>query len=100
MGADGHIDIYDYEKIVAEIGEVALEKLTDSTVYIQELQGKKYLTLYHGDNLYHRGDDWSDRFGYCNENSKNESWYIPKEEFERLWGIIYKHYITSWEIWT
>ena len=100
MGADGHVFIYDYDKIAEEVGEEAIQKLTNSVVYIHELSGKRYLTEYHGDNMYFCGSDWSDCFGWCSDHDKTQDWYISKEEFEYAWSIVRKHEITEWEVWT
>ena len=95
MGADGHIQIFNYDKVVDLIGEDTLEKLIDSAFYIQELEGKKYLTKYHGDYFEFDSSDWSDKYGWMKDGVP-----FTKKEFDDIWSKIFTCRITSWEVWT
>ena len=57
MGADGHIDIYDYEKIVKQFGEEKIKEFLVETIntYIREIFDHKVITGYYGDNII---DSW------------------------------------------
>lgn len=94
MGADGHIIIYDLEQILTEMTRAELDKLLGSQVYMQEMRGKQYLTVYFGDNLCYNAESYKDQWGWCKEPD------ITAEEWDRLWGIVNKHRITEWEVWT
>ena len=97
MGADGHITIYNYEKIKAELGEEPINRVLSSTIYLQEMERRKYLTVYHGDNLYEDDTDWDERFAYTKPDSP---YYVDKEKWESWWKTIRNHRITDWEVWT
>lgn len=82
MGADGHIYIYDLEKLEKILGK---KFETDSAhIYIHDFQGKKVVTQYYGDNL-----SWCD----CLVCGK------PDCE-EKHDDLIQQAFITHWEIWT
>ena len=97
MGADGHVMIYDLEKIKTELSDEEIKPLLNSMVYIQEMQGRKYLTLYYGDNLYFDGASWQDMM---RTDYKEYDWYVTRDEWERRWGIIRKYLLAEWEVWT
>lgn len=96
MGADGHIDIYDLDKILTELSEKEVKEICDSTVYIQKFENRNLLTFYWGDNIYHDGYSWSDKFSGC----ENSDFFVNKDEFDRRMKVILKNRITSWEVWT
>lgn len=54
MGADGGITIYDYDKFTSGTSKQDKTLFENhalaSNVYVQDLQGKEYLTVYHGGN--------------------------------------------------
>lgn len=122
MGADGHIAIYDYSKLEETYDKETLDSffshMFSSTMYIQELSGKKYITRYWGDNI-----DYSDMYDivhicYDIETDKmdQESWAYDTSsgnyfmgsctvETRRAFKSIITFMenearITNWEVWT
>lgn len=96
MGADGHIVIYDLDKIRKELSQEEIDPLLNSVVYIQKMEGRGYLTEYWGDNLYFDGSSHNDQMaGY-----EKCDWFIAAEEWNRRWAIIRKYELAKWEVWT
>ena len=121
MGADGHIQIYDLDKIEDEFDEEVVTSFFDhfgsSVMYRQQLRGKKYLTRYWGDNLY--SDDMYSVVRVCYDpktdtfNTKNYNYdsyagdYFMKLSKEQRTQFVYmiefieeRCRLTDWEVWT
>ncbi len=92
MGADGHVGIYDLKKIKEKVTEKELEYIRCSMVYEHELEGRQYLTVYHGDNIYSDAQDYDDMI-----YGKSE---MTREQWDDIWKRIRECKITSWEVWT
>lgn len=121
MGADGHVTIYDYSKLLDKYDEETVDSFvghfSGSKMYVQTLDNKAYITRYHGDNL-----DYSDLYDVV------EDCYIPEEDKFNIKSWSYSSYeaeyfmkldkeqrknfyemiqfmekearMTSWEVWT
>lgn len=89
MGADGHINIYDYKKAKELIGD-DVDKLFSSLVYKQELNGIEYITCYWGDNIFVYYEDYEEqgRYGFT------------KERWQEVWKFMEHCRVASWEVWT
>ena len=95
MGADGHITIFDYDKIEKQFGIKKTEEFLTVTIpsatYKQEIFGRKIITRYNGDNFFaywEDKDEWYDSF-----LSKDEI----REMIKWCWD---NAYIDKWEVWT
>jgi hypothetical protein len=121
MGADGHIRIYDLEKIEKEFGKEVVNSFFDhfgsSIMYRQTLQGRKYLTRYWGDNLY--SDDLYDMVLSC-YNPVTDLFYTDSASYDSYSGSYFMKLskdqriqfnymiefieeqcrLTAWEVWT
>jgi len=119
MGADGHIKLFDMDKFLAQVeaghktAKTIIDLLTDSVTYVQTFEGRKILTVYHGDNLYtvslleevvsaeDRREAWedpSDCDRFFQEVSRSK---LDKEEVIRLCHFLWKDCrMAEWEIWT
>lgn len=91
MGADGHVNIYDYKKAKELIGD-DVEKLFSSIVYKQELNGTEYITCYWGDNIYSVYDDYEDAGASYSG--------FTKERWQEIWELMGTCKVTHWEVWT
>ena len=119
MGADGHIELYDYDKLIRDkdLGDkedIAFRNIIkDSACYYQDFQGRTIITDYHGDNLYCRSllyeiatsgwvkGNWHDSFYFDAAEKDCEKYKISKDRISELCDYLVKHcYIASWEIWT
>ena len=89
MGADGHINIFDYDKIVEHFGEEKTAKFLVScyNTYIYEIFGHDVMTCYYGDNIY---VNWSEDIDEGNDNELKEMLDWIEENAQ----------IASWEVWT
>lgn len=122
MGADGHIKIYNLEKLKqlfkpSEV-EVFLEITLDSTSYVQKLENKEYLTRYYGDNILsnslydiirfcyvkkddvilHKScyyEDWAESYLKTQTTKKQRQVISSMIEFMEAECLL-----TSWEVWT
>ena len=120
MGADGHIIIYDVEKLESkysdEVLEIFYKEFMSSITYRQKLKDNEYITRYYGDNLY-LDDLWDYvRTRYINVEDKfqdkyKDEWecvYFMKEfskarrkQFREIIDFLEDECrITSWEVWT
>jgi hypothetical protein len=98
MGADGHIQVFDWKKVKEKFPDAA-EKLTSSLGYIQTMKtpdGKEYEVFsgYWGDNIYATWSDVGDiiAWGKSEEYKKRCSEIIKwMEENAQLF---------EWEVWT
>ena len=119
MGADGHVGIYSIEKLEKSLDKEDLDLLLkfarSSVCYIHELEGKRYITRYWGDNLW-VDDDWD--VVRANFNLKEGKWHAGTTPGEVKW--IEEEYskkqikkiaemidfaekecrLTQWEVWT
>lgn len=123
MGADGHIGIYDREKLEAKYDEEVLESffehLGSSVMYRHKLNGKKYITRYWGDNIW--VSDGYQCFKSCYDpendqfNKVNRPWdydgysadyfmKLNKDQRQTFYEIIQfmenECFLTEWEVWT
>ena len=121
MGADGHIDIYDLDKLKCKFGHEKaacfVDYFTSSQFYTQILEGRNYISKYYGDNIY--CDDAYDTILDCYDpikdafREKSPSYDVFYAEcFMELSKDTRKTYaematyldndcrLTSWEVWT
>lgn len=123
MGADGHIHIYDREKLKQTFSEEDIklfdENILGPTIYLQKMNDKEYITRYTGSNLGYNidayetltrrynvekdvfdGPPWEqDRFReefYMKELTKKQR----QKLFEMAAFMEMGAFITSWEVWT
>lgn len=121
MGADGHIKIYDYEKIEHAFDTRVINDFFDhfgsSVLYKQTLHGRKYLTRYWGDNIdyydmwdvvhscYDPGTDTM-RTGVYSYDSYSGEYFMKLSKDKRVQFLNIIKFIeeqcqlTSWEVWT
>jgi hypothetical protein len=106
MGADGGIAIYDWDGFVksSNPNKKFIEELISSTVYIQTLNNRRYLTVYRGDNLCVDHNllealSWA-KDGYKGEYLRDTYTHTELQEFESLRQKLETHRITYWELWT
>ena len=89
MGADGHIDIFDYEKIEKHFGKEKANNFLMNTIntYVHDFLGQKIMTGYYGDNIF---DSW------CSDREEGDN-----EELREMLEWIEKNAkISTWEVWT
>jgi hypothetical protein len=120
MGADGGITIYDLDKLYNQFDEEAVDSFLGhcggSPLYEQDLIGKRYLTMYRGDNLH--VDDMYSMILHSYDSEKDifiENWaynsytaqYLNKlskehrESFKQIVDYLENECrITYWELWT
>jgi hypothetical protein len=122
MGADGHIQIYSLDKLYEKYDEKTVGSFLShvglsSISYKQELEGKQYLTRYHGDNL-DVIDSWDTLYDTydVDKNTWNEKSYYYDSytaeyldkvgvELKQIFWYMIDHLenqckLTSWEVWT
>ncbi len=87
MGADGHIYIYDFNKLEEILGVGKI--LTGATTYIQTYRGEKLVTDYHGDNLW---------IHYCLACGIDA--YSSEHDDKKCNDLIKPALIAEWEVWT
>ena len=89
MGADGHIDIFDYKKVVEHFGRDKIREFLAETIntYIRDIFGHKVMTGYYGDNIF---DFW------CGSIEEGDN----KEHQEMLKWMEENAKIDTWEVWT
>ena len=89
MGADGHIDIFDYEKIEKHFGIEKIYDLLAETIntYVREIFGHKIITGYFGDNLV---DSW------CADIDRGDN----EEDQKMIEWMENNAKIDTWEVWT
>ena len=83
MGADGHVDIYDYGQVLEQLGWEELP-INGYGCYKQTLFGHKLLVVYY-DNQHH-----DKCCPVCGDDG----------EMCEHWGIIKPALLDSWEVWT
>lgn len=84
MGADGHIVIYDLEKVESILGKKYEIPSTYHT-YIHDFLGKKVITDYTGDNL------WTHHCPICGGDDDMACEHL---------NLIKPAFIAVWEVWT
>lgn len=121
MGADGHVKIYDFGKLVEKFGENKtkdfLSNFLSSKMYRQTLNDKEYLTRYFGDNLWSNDlyenviESYSPDTDSFNKNSYNyckydEDFFMGLNVDQRKTFYSMISYLenscalTTWEVWT
>lgn len=124
MGADGHIYIYDREKLKQTFSEEDIklfdEHILGCTAYLQKMNDKEYITRYTGSNLdgiIDAYETFSHRYNVEKDVFDGEPlWYrdryreefymkeLTKKQRQKLFEMVafmqMGAFITSWEVWT
>lgn len=102
MGADGHIRIFDRDKVEEKLSSEQLKVVySGDNIYNREIFGRRVITLYFGDNIYARGDYYDDIFPHYRYYEKGEKPPVSEEEFDKIWRIMDEEcLIDTWEVWT
>lgn len=119
MGADGHIRIMDFDKLVrdklgdSERAKLFADVIADSLCYFQKLQGKILVTDYWGDNIYCRSilyniatyglekGNWEDPFYFDGFLKSVDDSKFERDEFLTLTNYLWNDcHVTDWEVWT
>ena len=89
MGADGHINIFDYDKIVEHFGEEKAENFRYScyNTYVYKIFGHTVMTCYHGDNMVYQ---WAEDIDSGSDTELKEMLDWIEENAQ----------IATWEVWT
>lgn len=98
MGADGHIQVYDWAKVKEKFPDAA-EKLKSSTGYIQTMKtpdGKEFEVFsgYFGTNLWYTWSDIGETIGYGESDEYNARCQ------EIIDWMDENALLFTWEIWT
>lgn len=123
MGADGHIHIYDREKLKQTFSEEDIklfdENILGCTIYLQKMNDKEYITRYTGSNLDYTIDAYETltrRYNVKEDIFDGPLWYqdryreecymkeLTKKQRQKLFEMVafmeMGAFITSWEVWT
>jgi len=121
MGADGLINIYDLDKLQCKFGHEETTRFVNyfrsSLFYAQILEGRNYISMYHGDNIY-CGDSYEtirDCYDPLKDTFREKSpsydvFYaecfmeLPKD-VRKIYAEIATYLdndcrLTTWEVWT
>jgi hypothetical protein len=98
MGADGHIQVYDWEKVIEKFPDAG-EKLISSLGYVQTMKtpdGKSFTVFsgYYGDNLIYSWCDVGELIAY---NSSEE---YKERVYEIIRWMNENALLFQWEVWT
>jgi len=114
MGYRGEISIYDYGGFIKNLSkdDIALVKkrFLSSSVYIQTLEGKEYLTVYQADNCLNDEPLFDVMLSYdvrTKKFARNDYNYILKcisvrerKRLHELSVLLEEFNLTYWEVWS